>query len=303
LGDWLDPAAPPDRPADARTDRALVATAYLAHSAGLLAQAADVLGNSDDHRHYRELAEATRAAFRREYVSPSGRLVSDAPTAVALALRFDLLLPEQRDTAGRRLIALVKAADHRVATGFVGTPIICDALCDVGAYDTAYHLLTQTQCPSWLYPVGMGGTTIWERWDSMLPDGSINPGDMTSFNHYALGAVADWMHRTVAGLGPAEPGYRTITVAPHPGGGLTHAAAAHETPYGRAEVAWTRTGGELRVSVLVPPGTTAAVELPEPSWGSSRVGPGRHDFTCRFRPAERDPAIPVYNPFGDMANA
>ena len=297
LGDWLDPAAPPDRPADARTDRALVATAYLAYSADLLAQAADVLGNSDDHRRYAGLAAATRAAFRHEYVSPSGRLVSDAPTAVALALRFELLLPEQRDTAGRRLVALVKAADHRVATGFVGTPIICDALCDVGAYDTAYHLLTQTQCPSWLYPVGMGGTTIWERWDSMLPDGSINPGDMTSFNHYALGAVADWMHRTVAGLGPAEPGYRTIRVAPHPGGGLTHAAAEHETPYGRAEVAWTRTGGELRVSVLVPPGTTAVVELPEPSWGTSRVGPGRHDFTCRFRPAERDPADPGLQPF------
>jgi alpha-L-rhamnosidase len=303
LGDWLDPAAPPDRPADARTDRALVATAYLAYSADLLAQAADVLGNSDDHRRYAGLAAATRSAFRHEYVSPSGRLVSDAPTAVALALRFELLLPEQRDTAGRRLVALVKAADHRVATGFVGTPIICDALCDVGAYDTAYHLLTQTQCPSWLYPVGMGGTTIWERWDSMLPDGSINPGDMTSFNHYALGAVADWMHRTVAGLAPAEPGYRTIRVAPRPGGGLTHAAAEHETPYGRAEVAWTRTGGELHVSVLVPWGATAAVELPEPSWGSSRVGPGRHDFTCRVRAAERHPASPVYNPFGDIVNA
>jgi alpha-L-rhamnosidase len=139
LGDWLDPAAPPDRPADARTDRSLVATAYLAHSAAVLAQAADVLGNSDDHRRYAVLAEAVRAAFRREYVSPSGRLVSDAPTALALALRFDLLLPEQRGTAGRRLVALVRAADHRVATGFVGTPIICDALCDVGAHDTAYH--------------------------------------------------------------------------------------------------------------------------------------------------------------------
>jgi alpha-L-rhamnosidase len=303
LGDWLDPAAPPDRPADARTDRSLVATAYLAHSAGLLARTADILGNTGDHLHYAALADATRAAFRREYVSPSGRLVSDAPTALALALVFDLLEPEQRETAGRRLVALVKAADHRVATGFVGTPIICDALCDVGAHDTAYHLLTQTRCPSWLYPVGMGATTIWERWDSMLPDGSINPGDMTSFNHYALGAVADWMHRTVAGLAPAEPGYRTLRVAPRPGGGLTHAAAAHETPYGRAEVAWTRTGDELQVVVLVPPGATAVVELPEPSWGTSRVGPGRHEFTCRFRPAEDDPAIPVDHPFAEMLDA
>ena len=303
LGDWLDPAAPPDRPADARTDPSLVATAYHAHSAALLSKAAAALGHEDDQRRYRTLADDVGAAFRREYVSPNGRLVSDAPTALAIALRFDLLEPAQRDTAGKRLVALVRAADHRVATGFVGTPIICDALCDVGAHDTAYHLLTQTKCPSWLYPVGMGATTIWERWDSMLPDGSINPGDMTSFNHYALGAVADWMHRTVGGLAPAEPGYRTLRVAPHPGGGLTHAAAVHETPYGRAEVAWTRMGDELHVSVLVPPGATALVELPEPSWGSSRVEAGRHDFSCRFRPANQDPPIPVHNPFAGLHDA
>jgi alpha-L-rhamnosidase len=300
LGDWLDPAAPADNPAEARTDRSLVATAYLAHSAALLSQTAGVLGNHDDHRRYAGLADATRVAFRREFVSPNGRLVSDAPTALALALRFDLLEPEQRDTAGQRLVALVRSADHRVATGFVGTPIICDALCDVGAFDTAYHLLTQDKCPSWLYPVGMGATTIWERWDSMLPDGSINPGDMTSFNHYALGAVADWMHRTVAGLAPTGPGYRTIRVAPHPGGGLAHAAATHETPYGRAEVAWTRDSDELRVEVLVPAGVTAEIDLPDPSWAVRTVGVGRHRFTCRFRPAVDDPTIPAYNPFAEL---
>ena len=303
LGDWLDPAAPPDRPADARTDRFLVATAYHARSAALLAQAAAVLGYDEDHRRYAELAEAVREAFRREYVSPNGRLVSDAPTAVALALRFDLLTPEQRDIAGRRLVALVQSADHRVATGFVGTPIICDALCDAGAFDTAYHLLTQRECPSWLYPVTMGATTIWERWDSMLPDGSINPGEMTSFNHYALGAVADWMHRTVAGLAPAEPGYRVLRVAPRPGGGLTHASARHETPYGSAEVAWTRAGGELQVTVLVPPNTSAVIALPETGWAAQTVQAGRHEFTCRFRPAENDPPIPVYDRFAELANA
>jgi alpha-L-rhamnosidase len=302
LGDWLDPAAPPDRPGDARTDRNLVATAYHAYSAALVARTAAVLGHEDDHRRFRVLADEVGTAFRREYVSPNGRLVSDAPTALALALRFDLLLPEQRATAGRRLVELVRAADHRVATGFVGTPIICDALCDVGAHDTAYHLLTQTQCPSWLYPVGMGATTIWERWDSMLPDGSINPGDMTSFNHYALGAVADWMHRTVGGLAPAEPGYHRLQVRPRPGGGLTTASTAHETPYGRAEVTWIRTGSELRVSELVPRGTTADVELPEPDWGTCHVGAGRHQFTCRFRPADRDPPIPVYHPLAEMLN-
>jgi alpha-L-rhamnosidase len=303
LGDWLDPAAPPDNPADARTDRSLVATAYHAHTAALLAQTAAVLSRGEDQLRYAKLADEVGAAFRREFVSPNGRVVSDAPTALALALRFNLLDAEQRQTAGQRLVALVRAADHRVATGFVGTPIICDALCDVGAFDTAYHLLTQDKCPSWLYPVGMGGTTIWERWDSMLPDGSINPGDMTSFNHYALGAVADWMHRTVAGLAPAAPGYRTVRVAPHPGGGLTHAAAAHETPYGRAEVAWTRDSDELHVEVLVPAGATAVVDLPDPSWVVRTVGAGRHTFTCRYRPVEQDPPLPVVHSTAGLLDA
>lgn len=302
LGDWLDPAAPPDHPAAARTDAKMVATAYHAVTASIVSEAAGILGLTADHDRYSRLTDAVRSAFGREYVSPSGRMVSDAPTAFALALRFGLLQPEQRTRAGARLVELVKADRHRIATGFVGTPIVCDALTDVGAVDTAYHLLLQQECPSWLYPVTMGATTIWERWDSMLPDGSINPGDMTSFNHYALGAVADWLHRTVAGLGPGAPGYRSLTVAPQPGGGLTYATAAHETPYGRAEVTWRREADELTVTVLVPPNVTASVRLPEEDWGVRKVGSGTHSFSCRVRPAELDPPIPVWNPFADLSH-
>ena len=111
----------------------------------------------------------------------------------------------QREEAGRRLADLVRTAGFRIATGFVGTPLVCDALTSTGHVDVAYRLLLQTQCPSWLYPVTMEATTIWERWDSLRPDGSVNPSGMTSFNHYALGAVADWLHRRVAGLAPAAP--------------------------------------------------------------------------------------------------
>src|SRR3954447_1438115 len=128
------------------------------------------------------------------------------------------LLPtaEQRERAGRRLADLVRTSSFRISTGFVGTPLMTDALTAVGEVELAYRLLLQTGCPSWLYSVTMGATTVWERWDSMLPDGSINPGEMTSFNHYALGAVADWLHRRVAGLAAAEPGYRRIEVRPLP---------------------------------------------------------------------------------------
>ncbi len=222
FGDWLDPAAPPESPGDARTDPYLIATAYFARSAELVGRAAGVLGRGEEEAHYLALANEVRQAFAREYVTPAGRLLSDAQTAYTLAIEFGLLTdPEQRQHAAERLHALVRAGGYHIGTGFVGTPLICDALCNTGAYADAYRLLLQRECPSWLYPVTMGATTIWERWDSMLPDGSVNPGEMTSFNHYALGAVADWLHRTVGGLAPAQPGYRQIAVRPRPGGGLT----------------------------------------------------------------------------------
>ncbi|MEO3805359.1 glycoside hydrolase family 78 protein [Nonomuraea sp. B1E8] len=289
FGDWLDPAAPSDDPGKARTDQALVATAYHAWSAQVVADTAALLGHDADAARYAGLAGQVRTAFRHEFVTPSGRLACDTQTAYALALTVDLFDgPEQRERAGRRLVELVAGDEHRIGTGFVGTPLICDALCSVGAYDTAYRLLTQRNRPSWLYPVTMGATTIWERWDSMLPDGSVNPGEMTSFNHYALGAVADWMHRTVAGLAPAEPGYRRISVRPRPGGGLTHARAAHHTPYGEAEVSWRRDGERLTVAVRVPQSTVAIVDLPgEPV---AEAGPGRHVFHCTWPdPSEGTP--------------
>ncbi|MCU1633260.1 MAG: alpha-L-rhamnosidase [Micrococcaceae bacterium] len=278
LGDWLDPAAPPHDPADATTDRYLVSTAYFAWSTQHLAQMASVLGNTTDELHYRELARKVRDAFAREYISPSGRVVSDAQTAYALVLAFGLAsTEEQEQRSGERLAELVGQAGNRIATGFAGTPLVTDALTSVGEIDTAYALLMERQCPSWLYAVGQGATTIWERWDSMLPDGSINPGEMTSFNHYALGAVADWMHRVVAGLAPAEPGYRSILFRPRPGGGITSAQASHETPYGLASISWTVDAGALSAEVTVPTGCTAVVDLPGQS--PVTVQSGTHAFS------------------------
>ena len=287
LGDWLDPSAPPDNPGAARTDHYLVASAYFARSAELVGLAAGVLGRADDESRYLALSTRIRDAFAVEYVSPAGRLVSDAATAYALALEFGLLRDDaQRSHAGARLAALVRDSGYRISTGFVGTPLICDALCSAGAYDAAFRLLTQRHCPSWLYPVTMGATTIWERWDSLLPDGSINPGEMTSFNHYALGAVADWLHRTVGGLAPAAPGYRRIAVRPHPGGGLTHARARHRTPYGLAECSWKIEGGQIAVEVVVPPNATASVTLPGGEATTHEVGSGTHRWSYMYQEPE-----------------
>ncbi|MFJ2235050.1 glycoside hydrolase family 78 protein [Streptomyces sp. NPDC087859] len=286
FGDWLDPTAPAGRPDAAATPAELVATAYFARSTELLARTAEILGRDGDAERYRALAEEIRVAFRAEYVTGAGRMMADAPTGYALALCFDLLASDaQRTHAGNRLAQLVRAGGHKIATGFVGTPLICDALTRTGHADTAYRLLLQQECPSWLYPVTMGATTVWERWDSLLPDGTVNPSGMTSFNHYALGSVADWLHRTVAGLAPAEPGYRRLRVAPRPGGGLTHARAKLRTPYGYAEVSWSLAGTELTVDVLVPPNTTAEVVLPDGGGDSVEVGSGRYSWTVPYASA------------------
>jgi alpha-L-rhamnosidase len=297
LGDWLDPAAPPDDPAKATTAPEIVATAYFAHSADLLAETAALLGEEADARRMRELAAAIRAAFTAEYVTPTGRMVSDSQTAYTLALCFDLLDdPAQRTRAGARLAQIVADGDFHIGTGFAGTALVCHALAAAGHLDEAYHLLLTDTCPSWLYPVTMGATTVWERWDSMLPDGSINPGDMTSFNHYALGAIADFLHQVVGGLAPTAPGYRTFTVAPQPGGGLSHCSTRHDTPYGTASVDWQRADGMLNVTIKVPVGTTALLTMPGPAGrrppDPEPVMAGTHTFSAPFRAPEDDPNRP-----------
>jgi alpha-L-rhamnosidase len=276
FGDWLDPDAPADDPGESKAPSEVVATASAYRTATLMTEAAEVLCEQADAAEFAALRDLIGEGFRSRYVR-DGRVESDSATAYALAIVFGLLPDADRQAAGDRLAELVRAAGHRISTGFAGTPFVNDALTMTGHLDDAYALLLQREAPSWLYAVTMGATTIWERWDSMLPDGSINPGEMTSFNHYAFGAVADWMHRSVAGLAPLEPGYRRILVAPRSGGGLTWAAASLETPHGRAAVRWDLEGSGLRVEVTVPDGAEAVLRLP--GLADETVGPGIHRRT------------------------
>ena len=260
FGDWLDPDAPAEDPGKSKAPSEVVATASAYRTATLMAHAAEALGEQTDAAEFAALRDRIGAGFRDRYVR-DGRVESDSATAYALAIVFDLLSDADRQAAGDRLAELVRAAGHRISTGFAGTPFVNDALTMTGHLDDAYALLLQREAPSWLYAVTMGATTIWERWDSMLPDGSINPGEMTSFNHYAFGAVADWMHRSVGGLAPLEPGYRRILVAPQPGGGLTWARTSLQTPHGLAAVRWDLEGSGLRVQVTVPEGVEAVLRI------------------------------------------
>jgi alpha-L-rhamnosidase len=279
FGDWLDPTAPPDHPSLGITDPDLVATAHFARSARLLGLTGGVLGRGDDAHRYLTLADEVEQAFRHFYLAPDGLLTSDSQTAYCLALEFDLLSDAAaRRTAAARLASLVRERGHRIATGFLGTPLICDALAKHGYVEDAYALLLQRECPSWLYQVTQGATTIWERWDSLLPDGSVNPGNMTSFNHFAFGAIIDWLHRSVAGLAPGAPGYEKLLIRPLLGGGLTSAAARHHTPRGLAESSWRIEDDVFELTAEVPPGTSASVFLPDSSL-PVRVGEGRHTWT------------------------
>ncbi|HVV77366.1 MAG TPA: family 78 glycoside hydrolase catalytic domain [Mycobacteriales bacterium] len=283
FGDWLDPAAPADDPAKSATDPVLIAGAYLVRSLSKLATACRLVGRQSDSDFYGELAGTYRQVWQERFYGTAGRLTNDTVTAHAIAITFGLLPGDAAiDRAGERLRELCDSAGHHIATGFVGTPLVCDALTQTGNLETAYKLLLQTECPSWLYPVTRGATTIWERWDSLRPDGQVNAASMTSFNHYALGAVVDWMHRVIGGLSPDEPGYRAVLVAPRPGGGLTSAGVSLETGYGTASVAWQLDGQEFSCDVEVAPNTTATLDLPIAGATREVVGSGRHRRTGRF---------------------
>ena len=279
-GDWLDPDAPPQNPSGGKTDRYLMASAYLCRTSRELAETAALLGHDDDANRFRAVHERVRSAFRHEYLTASGRIVDESATAYSLAIMFDLLEEEQQQRAGERLAEIVAAADYKISTGFSGTPLVTHALSRTGHLDVAYRLLFEKECPSFLYPATQGATTIWERWDSVLPDGTVNATGMTSLNHYALGAISDWLHRVVGGLERVAPGWKHFRIAPQPGGGLMWATTAHDTVHGRAAVEWKVANGEMTLNATVPEGTTATVVLPlHPNNLTVEVGPGQHQWS------------------------
>ncbi|MFI6961750.1 family 78 glycoside hydrolase catalytic domain [Streptomyces sp. NPDC050255] len=286
FGDWLDPSAPAHQPGLAKADRHLVATAFFHQTAREMACAAAVLDRMEDADYFTKVADRVREGFRAEYVSPSGRLTGECATAYALAIRFGLLDAAQLPRAGARLVDIARRDGYRISTGFAGTPHVAHALTETGYTDDAYRLLLQTMAPSFLDPVVRGATTIWERWDAILPDGTVNPSGMTSLNHYALGSVANWMHTVIVGLRATSPGFATMRIAPQPGGGLTHVRAAHDTAHGRVSVEWKCADGTMTVRVAIPDGTTAVVALPEhPDRAEHAVSAGRHKWTYTLAPA------------------
>jgi alpha-L-rhamnosidase len=263
-GDWLGLDAKENSYVGA-TPKDLIATAFYAHSARLVRDAAVVLGRAEDVRTYGELYHRVAEAFRREFVTPSGRLAAPTQTAHVLALMFGLVEGEAKARTARELNRMIADNDYHLTTGFVGTPYLCFVLSENGYHETAVKLLLQETYPSWLYTVAKGATTIWEHWDGIKPDGTFWSDDMNSFNHYAYGAIGDWMYRVVAGLDMDEsaPGYKRIRIRPRlAAGGMSWARASLASMYGTVESGWRTEDGRTEVHVRVPPNATAEVTLP-----------------------------------------
>jgi alpha-L-rhamnosidase len=263
FGDWLAFATTRSDYPGATTEKDLIATAYYSWSSGLLAKMASIIGNKEDAKKYAQLSGDIKKAFLKEFVTPSGRLVSHTQTAYSLALAFNLLPEDLIPKAAKYLADDVKKMGH-LTTGFVGTPLLCKTLSANGYDDLAFMLLNRQKYPSWLYPVTQGATTIWERWDGQKPDGTFQDVGMNSFNHYAYGAIGEWLVRYVAGIDidPENPGYKHILLAPHPGGGLTNASAEFLSLYGKIKSAWKINGKEMVYEVTVPANTSATLTLP-----------------------------------------
>ncbi len=265
FGDWLFYRPEDDNDGrSAITDKYLIAQCFYAHSTQLLINAAKVLGKADDVSTYTALLQRIKAAFLKEYATPGGRLISSSQTAYVLALQFDMLPENLREQAAQRLVDNIRSYGNHLTTGFLGTPYLCHVLSRFGHLDVAYTLLLQDSYPSWLYPVKMGATTIWERWNGQKPDGSFETPGMNSFNHYAYGAIGDWMYRVTAGIDTEEdaPGYRRIIIRPRPGGSLTQATGTLQTYYGNIKSSWQLQNGQFSLDVEVPANTTATVYIP-----------------------------------------
>ena len=279
-GDWLAYASTSSSYTGATTEKDLIATAYYKYSSSLLAEIARIIGKNEDVQKYTELSENIKKAFIGEFVTPAGRLISHTQTAYSLALAFDLLPGNLVPATAKYLADDVKKMGH-LTTGFVGTPLLCKTLSDQGYEDLAFVLLNRKEYPSWLYPVTQGATTIWERWDGQKPDGTFQTVGMNSFNHYAYGAIGEWLYTYVAGIKIDEknPGYKHFYLEPHPGGGLTNANAEHYSLYGKIKSAWKIEGDNFIYEVEIPANTTATVILPGKEKKPQTLGSGKYSFS------------------------
>ncbi len=264
FGDWLAMDGDPNQKDDryGGTDTTYVASAYLKYSAQLLAKAAAVLGRTEDAARYQAISDRTKIAMQKTYFSEDGAISIRTQTAHILALTFDLAKDEHRQAIAENLVKLLEESNMHLQTGFVGTPFLCHALSEAGYTEAAYTLLFQNDFPSWLYEVDMGATTIWERWNSVLPDGKLSGTGMNSLNHYTYGSIVQWMYEHICGLTLTSSGFRTFRIRPEFSDRFAYVSMVFNSPMGVIKTGWEKIDSGHRVTVTVPFDTTAVLELP-----------------------------------------
>lgn len=264
-GDWLQPFS--EHPTDERkgeTDEKLINTAYYARSVDLSLQTAKVLGLTDDVAMLQSWLSDVKTAFQNQFFNADGSVSQGKPTQTAylMAIGFNLLTPEMEEKAVTHLLAEIENADNHLRTGFLGTPLLAPVLEKIGRTDLMFEMLFKETYPSWFYSIHQGATTMWERWDSYTHKDGFNKGGMNSFNHYAYGAIGQFMYERIAGIKPIEPGYKKIEIAPLVGGPLTAAEATYISPYGEIRSAWKTEDGVFELKTTVPSNTKAKVIIP-----------------------------------------
>ncbi len=276
FGDWLIPSMSVgkdgqtvDMMQSAFATKELVSTCFFAYSAELLSRIARLVGKEEDANRYAELNRNVRSAFAGEYLDEDGRLKAHFQGIYVLALQMRMVPDEARGKVLNQLVGLIEENGYRLDTGFLSVPYLLDVLCDNGRSDIAYRLLYQTDCPSWLYEVEKGATTIWEAWQAIMPSGKVTN---VSYNHYAFGCIGDWLYRRIAGLDKGEDGYRRIVVKPAFDCGLTRAGARYESVLGTIVSEWRLDGATATQIVTVPPNATAVVHLPGANLSEAREG-------------------------------
>lgn len=265
-GDWVNKGG--------GAKKEVMDTAYYSHLCGLMSKMAAAIGREADAVKYAALQQKVTGAWRREFLQPDGGILESSQTGFALAFTMDLL-PEDKGIRAKvadKFVADIAAKDWHLATGFIGTPRLLPALHAAGRDDVAYRLLLQDTYPSWLFQVKLGATTMWERWDGWTPETGFQSIGMNSFNHYAFGAVGEYLYRFVGGIETDGPGFHRILVAPRPGGGLTQARTSYNGPTGLIVSDWKIVRGDISLDVTVPPNTTATVRVPTADAGAVQEG-------------------------------
>lgn len=264
FGDWLQPFQSEDSRKRGDTSKNLIGTAFFAHAANLTSKAAEVLGKTQEATSYHNLYKEVAKAFENEFFDAEGKIKNGTATQTGylLALDFELLSDAIEEKAKGHLITTISEADNHLRTGFLGTPLLPRVLDAMGETDLMYGILMKETYPSWFYSINQGATTMWERWNSYSRLEGYNPESMNSLNHYAYGAVGEWMYERIAGIQPLEPGYKKIRIAPLPGGGLTSAGATYDSPYGVVRSSWHINGDTFYLEAEVPPNTTGVISIP-----------------------------------------